>query len=448
MTVASSGPPRVAPEADAEPAEGNYFVATYPPFSAWRAELVPRVQEALSRPRAAAARGGFGIYVHVPFCARRCGYCYYLSYGGMSGRDMEAYVDGVIEELELYRSARALTGRRPGFVYFGGGTPSLLPPEAMHRLIAGVQSSFPWDEVEEATFECAPRSVTPGKMVLLREAGINRVSLGVQQLDDGVLGMNGRVHLTADVDRAYEAVRAASFDEVNLDLIVGLIGETDASFRSSLEGVIRMGPDSVTLYPLEIPHNTPLFRSLRDGDAGPRPASWEVKRARLAWAFERLEAAGYALRSAYAAALGRRHRRFVFQEEQYRGADLLGLGVSSFSFVAGVHYQNHSALEPYLASVRSDRLPISRAYVLADPERLVREFILQLKLGRVDRESFRRKFGVDVAERFAEPLRGFAAREWLVCDPHEVRLTREGLVRADRLLPAFYLPEHRGLGYW
>ena len=447
MTVASPEPAGVAFETGPEPAEGNYFVAAYPPFSAWRAELAPRVHDALGRPMAAATAAPFGIYVHVPFCARRCHYCYYLSYAGRSGREIEAYVEGVLRELELYRAAPGLAGRRPGFVYFGGGTPSLLPTRAIRRLIAGMKSAFPWDEVEEATFECAPRSVTPGKMVELREAGINRVSVGVQQLDDEVLRLNGRVHMTADVERACEAVRTARFDEVNLDLMVGLVGETDESFRASLERVIGMGPDSVTLYPLEIPRNSPLFRSLRDGAAGPRPASWEVKRARLAWAFERLEAAGYALRSAYAAARGARHRRFVYQEEQYRGADLLGLGVSSFSYVAGVHYQNHPALEPYLACVRSNRLPIRRAYVLDDRERLVREFILQLKLGRVGTDRFRRKFGVEVAERFVEPLRWFAARGWLVCDPHEIRLTRKGLLRTDRLLPAFYLPEHRRLGY-
>jgi oxygen-independent coproporphyrinogen-3 oxidase len=431
----------------AEPAEGNHFVAAYPPFSCWRDERVDVVRKLLETPALPVNRAPFGLYVHVPFCAHRCQYCYYLSYEGRTHRQIDQYVESLVQELALYGRAPAFAGRKVGFVYFGGGTPSLLSAESIRRLLSELKAVFPWTAAEEVTFECAPRSTTRRRLDVLREAGVNRLSLGVQQLDDEVLHRNNRVHLVADVERAWAEVRASDFDEVNVDLITGLVGETGASFRASLERVIRMDPDSVTVYQLEIPHHTPLARSLRDGTLVGALPTWAEKRTRLAYAFTRLQGAGYALRSAYAAAKNTRHRRFAYQEEQYRGADLLGIGASAFSYFAGAHFQNVASLESYLAEVGNGRLPVGRAYLLSDAERLVREFVLQLKLGRVEARRFRDKFGVEIGERFAGPLEHFADRGWLTYDSHGVRLTREGLLRVDLMIPAFYLPEHQGLRY-
>ncbi len=433
----------------AEPTEGNYFVAAYPPFSCWRPELAGAARDPcnLRTDRADCTRPPLGLYVHIPFCAHRCEYCYYLSYAVETRPQMDEYVEAVLRELTLYRHAPAFAGRSVDFVYFGGGTPSLLPADTLARLLREMQTLFPWDAAEEVTFECAPRSATPGKIRLLRDAGVNRLSLGVQQLDDRVLGLNGRVHLVADVERAWEVIRQADFDEINVDLIVGLVGETDESFRQSLEQVLDLGPDSVTVYQLEIPLNTPLYRALRSGQVPAELPGWPVKHDRLAEAFARLEAAGYRLRSAYAATRGTRHGRFVYQEEQYRGADLLGIGTSSLSYVTGTHWQNAPSLTTYLADLAAGRLPVSRAYRLSAAEQLVREFVLQLKLGRVEADRFRAKFGVEIADRFAAPLSECAGQGWLTYDRDAVTLTRAGLLRADRLLPAFYLPEHRGLRY-
>lgn len=273
---------------------------------------------------------------------------------------------------------------------------------------------------------------------------MNRVSLGVQQLDDAVLRANGRVHLAADVERAWQEIQAAGFAEANIDLIAGLVGETEESFRRSLDRVIGMGPDAVTVYQLEVPLNTPLYRSLSAGGSAAAVPTWPEKRARLGYAFDRLGEAGYAIRSAYAAARG--GRRFAYQEDQYRGADLIGVGASAISYIGGLHYQNVASLDGYLAAVAGG-LPVGRAYRLSRDEQLVREFVLQLKLGRVEAWRFREKFGVEVADRFAGPLRELADRGRLTYDRDAVVLTRDGLLRADRLLPAFYRSEHRGVRY-
>jgi oxygen-independent coproporphyrinogen-3 oxidase len=421
-----------------EPATGNYFVAAYPPFSCWSESATGAFEEVLARP----ADAGFGLYIHLPFCSERCDYCYYLSYENRGGA-IDRYLEALRNELAIYAETPRFRGRGPRFVYFGGGTPSLLSAARIERLLGELRAIMPWSEVREATFECAPMTCTRQRLLALRDAGVTRISLGIQQLDDKVLRRNGRIHRVADVERGWAAIRRVGFEVVNVDLIVGLVDETDESIHRTLERVIEMAPESVTVYQLEIPENTPLFHALREGRLARPPASWDYKHARLEESLARLEAAGYTVRSAYTAVREPRRHRFLYQDDQYRGADLLGLGASAFSYLGGVHQQNAASLDAYLEALTERRLPLSRAYQLSADEQLVREFVLQLKLGAVDVAALGHKHGVDPCRRFADPLAELAARRWVELDGETVRLTRQGLVRADRLLPAFYLPQHR-----
>ncbi len=422
-----------------EPLLGSYFVSAYPPFACWSERQLGSFESRLARPPETAA--GFGLYLHIPFCAERCSYCYYLAYDGVS-TVIDRYLELLARELELYAERPLLAGRLPSFVYFGGGTPSLLTPRRIRTLLAGVQRTFSWRDAREVSFECAPLSVTTAKLEALRELGVTRVSLGVQQLDDEVLRLNGRIHLAADVERAFKRIGDVGFEVVNVDLIAGLIGETDASFDASLERVMEMAPDSVTIYLLEIPHNTPLYRSIRAGTVAVPPVGWERKRARVARGFERLEAAGYTVRSAYAAVRDPERQPFLYQDEQYRGVDLLGVGASSFSYLAGVHHQNVADLSGYLRQVSDDRLPLWRAYELSAEERLVRELVLQLKLGRVETASLRARSGIDPLERFAPVLERLVEAGYLTLEGTTIVVTRRGLLRVDRLVRELYLPPH------
>jgi oxygen-independent coproporphyrinogen-3 oxidase len=258
----------------------------------------------------------------------------------------------------------------------------------------------------------------------------------VQELNDDVLRQNGRVHLCQDVERAFGEIRNEDFDILNVDMISGLIGQTDASFMASLDRLIDLNPDTITFYQLEIPHNTPLFRSIQTN--GPDTTPWETKRRRIESAFERLESVGYEVVSGYAAARGPNPYRMMYMEKQYRGADLLGIGASAFSYIRGCHFQNLGSLEAYLKAMAVEGLPIDRSYVLDDHERMIREFVLQLKLGGVDLEAFRRKFCRDVSSFFAEPLARMAKNGWLEIGEDRIDLTRRGLLRVDRLIHEFF----------
>ncbi len=437
-------PPSAA--APSEPLTGNYFVAAYPPFSCWHKAGADVARSALRTPSPTRS-AGLGFYVHIPFCDERCDFCYYLSFDDRAAA-IDPYIDSLIAEAALYADCPGVADRPCDFLYFGGGTPSLLSKPRLQRLFEGLGASIDWAGAREVTFECAPRSVTPAKLEQLRAAGVTRLSLGVQQLNDDVLRRNGRIHLVADVLRAYREIRAIGFDVVNFDLIVGLVGETEETFFGSLDSVIELEPDCVTIYLLEIPRNTPLYRRLEAGEHRGELADWEVKRRRLTEAFARLECAGYYQLTAYAAVRDPDRHRFLYMSEQYSGCDLIGLGASAFSYFDGVHFQSPGSLATYQETIASGRLPVARGYALSADERLVRELALQVKLGRVDLGRLGARHHVAVAERFAPELAELCARGLLKVAGDQLELTPAGRVRADRVLEAFYRPEHRGQSYW
>ncbi|MEX2187393.1 MAG: coproporphyrinogen-III oxidase family protein [Pirellulales bacterium] len=424
-----------------EPELGKYFICAYPPFPYWKPEFVGAARRTVdaASPRSPVA---LGLYIHVPFCVRRCDYCYYRSFAESTHDDRQTYLDYLDRELAIYGDAPVVRGRRVSFAYIGGGTPSLLTAIQIRTLLESVRRHFAWNDVEEVTFECAPDSVQQDKLRELLRGGVTRVSLGVQQFDDDVLAANGRVHRVRSIERAYRAIRDYGFTTVNIDLMVGLVGESDATFRHSVERAMELGADSVTVYQLEIPNNTPLFRRLQHDRTGVELAPWDVKHDRLAAAMERLTESGYTLRSAYAAVRDPVRDQFLYQDAQYRGADLLGLGVASFSYVGGVHYQNAATLEEYYGSLARGELPIQRAYPLTLEEQMVREFVLQLKLVHVSRDYFRRKFGVDVVQRFAPAMRQFQSQGLLTWDDRTLSLTKAGLPRVDRMIRVLRLPAH------
>ena len=434
-----------AKAAQEEPLAGNYFVAAYPPFSMWEPSHLPALEEALEKP--APEREPLGIYAHIPFCQKKCDYCYYLSYIGQKPEVVDRYLNAIICELDLYAQRPAVEDRGVSFAYFGGGTPSTLTPEQVRLLGGALRSTLCWNEVNEITFECAPRSVRRDFLESLREIGVNRLSMGVQSFDDELLKVNGRVHLGADVERAYGRLLEADFDWVNLDLMVGLIGETDEKWQETVRRVIELGPESVTIYQTEIPFNTKLYHDLEEGNLPALPVDWNVKRERLDYGFRELEAAGYSVVNAYAAVKDPERQQFHYQQDLWGGCDMLGLGVASFGYLGGVHYQNAVSMHDYVGAVEEGKLPLKRAYALQERDRLVREFILQLKLGRVEAEPFRERYGIEIKDVFARPLSKLAEEGLLEVNDSEVILSREGLLRVDRLLPEFYDAHCRNLRY-
>ncbi len=434
------------PQLQTQTTVGNYFVSNYPPISFWKPELVAELEGALDR----APRPGthLGLYAHIPFCRKRCHFCYFKVYTDKDSAAVRRYIDAVISELRIYGSRPFVGGRKPSFVYFGGGTPSYLSVDQLKHLVSEMQSVLPWSEMEEVTFEAEPGTLTDHKLKAIRDLGITRLSLGVENFDDRILEINGRAHHGKEIARAYDFARHVGFPQINIDLIAGMVEETEENWKECVRKTIAMAPDSVTIYEMEIPYNTTIYKQMKvEGKLVAPVADWETKRHWVDYAFRELEKVGYQVASAYTAVRDRSKTKFLYRDRLWAGADLLSLGVASFGHIGGVHYQNHHDFDVYVSRIQSGELPIYRALKPTDDERYIRELILQLKLGSISRRYFENKFGADPIHRFEQPVRTLQDGGYLTVAGDEVRLNREGLLQVDRLLHEFFLPEHRNARY-
>jgi oxygen-independent coproporphyrinogen-3 oxidase len=428
---------------------GNYFVANYPPFSAWQPEHLPAALAALEKPPQADTP--LGLYLHIPFCRKRCKFCYFRVYTDKNARDVEVYLDALTREVELYRAKPIVGDRELEFIYFGGGTPSYLSASQLQGLFEKVQALFPWHHAAEVTFECEPGTLQQHKLEALRRAGVTRLSLGIENFNDKILETNGRAHLSAEIFRSYAWARELQFPQINIDLIAGMVGETWDNWRDCVRKTIELAADSVTIYQMELPYNTVISKELRVlGQETVEPtqiADWPTKRAWVDYAFDELAKAGYHGSSAYTLVRDPARTKFVYRDSLWHGADMFGTGVASFGHVGGMHVQNVDSWEKYVEILERGQLPLGRALPVAPHQRLLRELMLQLKTGRLRTDYFQHKFGADILHDFDDPLRRLKDDGYLTIAPGEVRLTRPGLLQIDRLLPTFFEPEYRGTRY-
>jgi len=424
---------------------GNYFVSNYPPFSQWKPEDVGEALAALNEPPR--VDDPLGLYIHIPFCRKRCKFCYFKVYTDKNASEIEIYLDALIKENELYSRSPAFQGRQLRFVYFGGGTPSYVSEKQLHYLVSGLNRHVSWANAEEVTFECEPGTLHKSKLEVLKEIGVTRLSLGIEHFDDKVLEANGRAHLSPEIYSAYAWAREVDFPQINIDLISGMMGESDEKWRETVRRAIELEADSVTIYQMELPYNTIISQEMLSQGASSPVADWATKRRWLDYAFDQFQEHGYRIASSYTLVNGRKDCRFIYTDALWHGGDMIGLGVSSFSHFDGVNFQNAHNFEEYVRILTSDRLPLLRAVSLTPKQRLIREMILQLKTGSLDITYFRNKFDVDVWQEFRPVYERLSDERLLEREKDTITLTRRGLMEVERFLLEFFEPELRTVRY-
>jgi oxygen-independent coproporphyrinogen-3 oxidase len=421
---------------------GNYFISNYPPFSFWKPEFVPLVDEVLNQP--APANVPLGVYFHIPFCRKRCHFCYFKVYTDKNASEIRAYINAGLKEMETFARRPYIASRKAHFVYFGGGTPSYLSVPQLQELTSRMKDLVPWDEAEEVAFEAEPGTLNEKKLEAIREVGVTRLSLGVEHFDDHILESNGRAHRSGEVDRAFNFARTLGFEHINIDLIAGMMNETEEKWKFAVSRAVQMEPDAVTIYQMEVPYNTGIYQQMKaEGKVTAPVADWATKRAWVSYAFDEFVKAGYTVTSAYTVVKDPKRIKFVYRDSLWEGADLLSCGVASFGHLGGVHYQNQSDVGPYMQAVDAGQPPIYRAYQTTPDDRFVREFILKLKLGSTNAAYYRQKFGEDPLVRFAPQLAWLTSEGFGQVNGDVVELDREGLLQVDRLAHEFFLPQHR-----
>jgi oxygen-independent coproporphyrinogen-3 oxidase len=326
----------------------------------------------------AVGRRGFGVYVHVPFCASRCGYCDFNTYTASEGVSPDGYVDSVLAELSM--AGRVLGGSPPGrvdTVFFGGGTPTLMPPGDLARILAGIDATWGLAPDAEVSTEANPESVSPASLAALRAAGFTRISLGMQSAAPHVLALLDRRHTPGRAVEAALEARAAGFEHVNLDLIYGTPGETSTDFAASLAAVLDAGVDHVSAYALIVEDGTRLAGRIRRGDL-PYPDDDVAADRYLAADYTLTEAGfGWYEVSNWARGEAARCRHNMLY---WAGGDWWGLGPGAHSHVGGVRWWNVKHPASYAARLAAGESPGAAREILTAPQARTEDIMLRLRL--------------------------------------------------------------------
>ena len=409
---------------------GSYFISNYPPFSLWSGDALDQVNVAFSSPPTDVP---LGLYLQV--------------FTDKNSHDVERYLAALSREIEMVSQLPVMGSRPFRFVYFGGGTPSFLSSKQLVRLVDRLRAHISWEQAEEVTFECEPGTLSESKVQTLSELGITRLSLGVEHFDDAILRENGRAHESAEIYKAWPWIEQAGFLNTNIDLIAGMVGDDQERWCETVAKAIDLGPDSVTIYQMELPYNTVYSQDILGNKIETPVADWPTKREWVNYAFDQLAEAGYSVSSAYTMVRQRGRVDFSYRDNLWRGSDLLATGIASFGHVSGVHYQNKAEWEDYCGSLESGSLPLSRGLKPTEHQLMIREMILQLKRGYLDPAYFQQKFSVDVLDHWADLWRDYQDQGFVTIEDQRIELTRRGLLRVDGLLPAFFEPDHREARY-
>jgi oxygen-independent coproporphyrinogen-3 oxidase len=401
-----------------------------------------------------------GVYVQVPFCQTKCTYCNFHT-GPVAKSLYVPFVDAVCREIELVREAgiQLPTGSSGhgddqwlslpvDTVYIGGGTPSLLDPAALERILEAVRANFSrgWQEV---TLEADPETITAEKARAWRGAGFNRISLGAQSFNDAELRAVGRLHRRQDICSAFEHLRAAGFANISADLIAGLPHQTDASWQESLDELQRLRPEHISIYMMEIDEGSRLGRevltggsrysadALPDDDAMARFYEQACARLQTA-AYEHYEISNWAAQGAEAARAGTgqdearrasplrsRHNLKYWRREPY-----LGLGAGAHSFDGRTRWANAHDPAAYVAAISQGHLPIEQQEVLTPQQALEEELFLGLRLLEgIDLETIERRYNLPLRNRFG----ALRAAGLVEMDGATVRLSRGSIAISNEV---------------
>lgn len=376
-----------------------------------------------------AAGSGTSLYVHVPFCVVKCGYCDFTSYVVEDGAVHDRFLAALDREL-----AAAWRGGAPASVFVGGGTPSLLDAARLTRLFEVIGRHVDLRAGAEVSMEANPESITREKVAIARAAGVNRLSMGVQSFDDEVLRFLDRAHDAARVRAAVAEVRAAGIDNLSLDLIFSIPGQSLAQWESDLEQALALQPDHLSCYSLTYEPGTKLTLALQQGKVTPNDE--DTDRSMFLRTRERLAAAGF---DAYEVSnFAGRGGPCRHNDHYWLQGDYVGVGPGASSHRHGVRGTNLKPVEAWATSALAGIPPTATAETLTPRQRAGEAVWLGIRRrDGIDLAAIERRLDLPVRRWFADTVAQQQAKAWIECDGDRLRLTAEGLLFADQVGAAY-----------
>ena len=334
---------------------------------------------------------GIGLYIHLPFCVRKCAYCDFCSFAGVDGSVISEYADALASEILSYRER----GFKVDTVFFGGGTPSLLSPEDFLKIMRAVRESFLLSDEAEITLEANPKTLDRKKIESFVSSGVNRISLGLQSIHENELKILGRIHSYSEFLDTYRLCREAGIDNVNVDLMYGLPEQTVESFKETLRAVIDLSPEHISVYGLILEEGTPLYEKQSTLSFPSEDCEYEMH----LLADRHLSRAGYChyeISNYSRAGKESRHNLKYWRCEEY-----IGVGVSAHSYLDGYRFGRTQSLTEYL---RGNREYLNKEYIDRDGEALEKIMLgLRLREG-ISLKEYEDLFGFDLTEKHREKL--------------------------------------------
>jgi putative oxygen-independent coproporphyrinogen III oxidase len=367
-----------------------------------------------------------GVYVHVPFCSVRCTYCDFATVTGRDDR-IGPYLEALTTEIARHQEDAS---GEVDSIFFGGGTPSRLRPQEVASILAALHARFEVSADAEVTLEGNPESLTAEAMRGLADAGITRLSIGVQSFDDAVLARVGRAHDAAEAVRAVAEARGTGFRDISVDLIAGLPGEDLGAWEDTVRRAAGLGPDHVSVYLLESDKETPLGRAVRSGRQA--VAGDDALADAYAATVSGLAASGFSLYEISNFARGGRRSRHNLK--YWQDDPFVGFGLSAAGYVAGERRTNRRDLDGYVADVRAGRSPVAWRDPYDRDRRLEEALFLGLRVREgVDLAALGSRYGADPARRFAAAWERGEAAGLVAREGTRMILTDAGRVRSNEL---------------
>ena len=367
-------------------------------------------------------------YVHIPFCTQICYYCDF-SKVFIKNQPVDAYLEHLIQETQSYEIGKLRT------LYIGGGTPTALSAQQLAYLLTELPKVMDLSEVEEFTIEANPGDLNPDKIAVLKDSQVNRVSLGVQTFDNKMLKKIGRSHQEQDIYDNVRHLKQAGFDNISIDLIYALPGQTMDQVKENVAKAIDLDIPHMSLYSLILENHTVFMNRMRRGKL-PLPKE-ELEAEMFEYIIEELEKAGfehYEISNFSKPGFESRHNLVYWDNAEY-----YGLGAGASGYVDGVRYKNHGPIRHYLEAVEAGKARITEEHLTLE-EKMEEELFLGLrKKTGVSKARFEEKFGISFDQRYGQVVASLTEQGLLVPDDKQVRMTKRGLFLGDTVAEKFIL---------